>query len=65
MAVDSRLIHWVRACLPGGPFRAESWRSPLRGRWLAVVFGLVLLAVVEQGVLSGRGFGRLGVIRGG
>ena len=28
---------------PGGPFRADFWRSPLRGRWLTSVLGLVLL----------------------
>jgi DMSO/TMAO reductase YedYZ molybdopterin-dependent catalytic subunit len=28
---------------PGGPFRPSAWRSPLRGRWLTSVLGLVLL----------------------
>ncbi|MGE7384379.1 molybdopterin-dependent oxidoreductase [Streptomyces sp. NPDC004126] len=28
---------------PGGPFRPEFWRSPLRGPWLTAAFGIVLL----------------------
>jgi DMSO/TMAO reductase YedYZ molybdopterin-dependent catalytic subunit len=41
---------------PVGPFRAEFWRSPLRGRWLTSVLGLVLLiglpVVAITGLLS-------------
>ena len=29
---------------PRGPFRPGAWRSPLRGRWLTSLLGLVLLA---------------------
>jgi DMSO/TMAO reductase YedYZ molybdopterin-dependent catalytic subunit len=29
---------------PPGPFRPGAWRSPLRGRWLTSLLGLVLLA---------------------
>ena len=41
---------------PPGPFRAEFWRSPLRGPWLTAVLGLVLLIglpiVIVTGLLS-------------
>ncbi len=41
---------------PRGPFREEFWRSPLRGRWLTSVLGLVLLIgipiVAVTGLLS-------------
>ncbi|GLW89698.1 hypothetical protein Aglo03_05140 [Actinokineospora globicatena] len=65
MAVDLRLARWVRAYLPGGLVRSEAWRGSLRARWLTAVCGLVLLVVVGQGTLSGRGFAQLGVVRGG
>ena len=38
---------------PPGPFRAESWRSPLRGRWLTSVFGVVLLVGVTVVAVTG------------
>jgi DMSO/TMAO reductase YedYZ molybdopterin-dependent catalytic subunit len=45
----------VAIALPG-PFRRESWRSPLRGPWLTSVLGAVLLAglpiVAVTGLLS-------------
>jgi len=41
---------------PPGPFRAEFWRSPLRGPWLTAILGLVLLIglpiVIITGLLS-------------
>ncbi|WUH90911.1 molybdopterin-dependent oxidoreductase [Streptomyces sp. NBC_00433] len=41
---------------PPGPFRADFWRSPIRGPWLTAVFGLVLLVgiiiVFVTGLLS-------------
>ncbi|MDQ6775796.1 MAG: hypothetical protein M3071_06130, partial [Actinomycetota bacterium] len=41
---------------PPGPFRADFWRSPLRGPWLTAVLGLVLLIglpiVLITGLLS-------------
>ena len=41
---------------PPGPFRAEFWRSPLRGPWLTAVLGFVLLIglpiVIITGLLS-------------
>ena len=41
---------------PGGPFRASSWRSPLRGPWLTSVLALALLVgltvVIVTGLLS-------------
>ena len=41
---------------PPGPFRADFWRSPLRGPWLTAVLGLVLLIglpiVMVTGLLS-------------
>ncbi|HWF53304.1 MAG TPA: molybdopterin-dependent oxidoreductase [Solirubrobacteraceae bacterium] len=41
---------------PPGPFRADFWRSPLRGPWLTAVLGLVLLIglpiVIITGLLS-------------
>ena len=56
---------------PPGPFRADFWRSPLRGPWLTAVLGLVLLIglpiVIVTGLLSndayqpglgGNGLGR-------
>ncbi|WP_433443192.1 molybdopterin-dependent oxidoreductase [Nonomuraea sp. CA-141351] len=46
---------WLRGG-PPGPFRAEFWRSPLRGPWLTSVLGLVLLVglviVTVTGLLS-------------
>ncbi|MDQ3090538.1 MAG: hypothetical protein M3R46_02525, partial [Actinomycetota bacterium] len=38
---------------PPGPFRAESWRSPLRGRWLTSTFALVLLVGVTVVAITG------------
>jgi DMSO/TMAO reductase YedYZ molybdopterin-dependent catalytic subunit len=41
---------------PPGPFRADFWRSPLRGPWLTAVLGMVLLVglpvVIVTGLLS-------------
>jgi DMSO/TMAO reductase YedYZ molybdopterin-dependent catalytic subunit len=41
---------------PPGPFRRESWRSPLRGRWLTAVLGAALLVgmplIIVTGLLS-------------
>ncbi|GAA3029229.1 molybdopterin-dependent oxidoreductase [Actinokineospora globicatena] len=53
MAVDSRLTRWLRAHRPGGPFRPEAWRSPLRGPWLTSVLGLVLLVALPVVVVTG------------
>ncbi|WP_116707237.1 molybdopterin-dependent oxidoreductase [Actinomycetospora cinnamomea] len=43
------------------PFSARTWRSPLRGRWLTSVFGLVLLIglpiVIVTGFLSWLAYG--------
>ncbi|GLW89696.1 hypothetical protein Aglo03_05120 [Actinokineospora globicatena] len=61
VAADSRLTRWPRADRISVPFRPEAWCSP----WLTEVLGLVLLVVVGQGALSGRGFARLGLVRGG
>jgi DMSO/TMAO reductase YedYZ molybdopterin-dependent catalytic subunit len=36
-----------------GPFRADFWRSPLRGRWLTSVLGLVLLIGLPIVALTG------------
>ncbi|MFJ3927032.1 molybdopterin-dependent oxidoreductase [Streptomyces sp. NPDC090022] len=38
---------------PGGPWRPEFWRSPLRGPWLTSVFGLVLLAGISVLFVTG------------
>ena len=38
---------------PPGPFRRESWRSPIRGRWLTAVLGSVLLATMPLVILTG------------
>ncbi len=38
---------------PRGPFRAEFWRSPLRGRWLTSVLGLVLLFGIPIVAITG------------
>ncbi len=38
---------------PPGPFRPETWRSPLRGPWLASLFGLVLLVGVPIVAVTG------------
>jgi DMSO/TMAO reductase YedYZ molybdopterin-dependent catalytic subunit len=41
---------------PGGPFRADFWRSPIRGPWLTSVLALVLLVgllvMIVTGLLS-------------
>ncbi len=39
--------------VPPGPFRRETWRSPLRGPWLTSVLGLGLLAGLAVVVLTG------------
>jgi DMSO/TMAO reductase YedYZ molybdopterin-dependent catalytic subunit len=39
---------------PPGPFRAEFWRSPLRGPWLTSILGSVLLVLF--GIVSLTGF---------
>ncbi|MFL5828410.1 MAG: molybdopterin-dependent oxidoreductase [Solirubrobacteraceae bacterium] len=38
---------------PGGPFRPEFWRSPLRGPWLTAVLGLVLLVIIPIVAVTG------------
>lgn len=38
---------------PRGPFRRESWRSPLRGPWLTSVFGSVLLIGIPVMFITG------------
>ncbi len=40
----SRLLGQAVRRPPPGPFRPGVWRSPLRGRWLTSLLGLVLLA---------------------
>jgi len=46
---------------PPGPFRPETWRSPLRGPWLTSVLGAVLLLglpiVIVTGLLSYVAYG--------
>lgn len=52
----SELAHGRGRRPPPGPFRAEFWRSPLRGPWLTAVFSVVLLVgfvlVAVTGLLS-------------
>jgi DMSO/TMAO reductase YedYZ molybdopterin-dependent catalytic subunit len=38
---------------PPGPFRPSTWRSPLRGRWLTSVLGLVLLGGLSIQAITG------------
>ncbi len=38
---------------PPGPFRADFWRSPLRGPWLTSVLGLALLVAIPIIALTG------------
>ena len=38
---------------PGGPFRPETWRSPLRGPWLTAALGSVLLSLVTVVAVTG------------
>ena len=38
---------------PGGPFRREFWRSPLRGPWLTSFLGTLLLPTVSVIALTG------------
>lgn len=38
---------------PGGPFRREFWRSPLRGPWLTSALGLLLLVGMPVMILTG------------
>jgi DMSO/TMAO reductase YedYZ molybdopterin-dependent catalytic subunit len=38
---------------PGGPFRPEFWRSPLRGPWLTSLLGSILLPLVAIVALTG------------
>jgi DMSO/TMAO reductase YedYZ molybdopterin-dependent catalytic subunit len=38
---------------PSGPFREDFWRSPLRGRWLTSVLGLVLLIGIPIVAITG------------
>ena len=38
---------------PPGPFRSDSWRSPLRGPWLTAVLGLALLVAVPIVAITG------------
>lgn len=53
-----RRVEGVRT--PRGPFRADFWRSPLRGRWLTSVLGLALLIglpiVAITGLLSNTAY---------
>jgi DMSO/TMAO reductase YedYZ molybdopterin-dependent catalytic subunit len=50
------LVRQVISRPPPGPFRPGAWRSPLRGRWLTSLLGLVLLiglpVLVVTGLLS-------------
>ncbi|MGH2943368.1 MAG: molybdopterin-dependent oxidoreductase [Solirubrobacteraceae bacterium] len=39
--------------VPPGPFRRESWRSPLRGPWLTSVLGAALLAGIPVVAVTG------------
>ncbi|WP_327293073.1 molybdopterin-dependent oxidoreductase [Streptomyces sp. NBC_01198] len=39
--------------VPAGPFRPGFWRSPIRGRWLTSVLGLVLLAGISIEFVTG------------
>ena len=38
---------------PGGPFRPERWRSPLRGPWLASFLGSALLPLIAICAITG------------
>lgn len=38
---------------PGGPFRLERWRSPLRGPWLASFLGSALLPLIAVCAITG------------
>ncbi len=38
---------------PPGPFRAEFWRSPLRGPWLTSIFGSILLVLMTIASVTG------------
>jgi hypothetical protein len=38
---------------PGGPFRPEFWRSPLRGPWLTSLLGSILLPLIAIVALTG------------
>lgn len=38
---------------PPGPFRPDFWRSPLRGRWLTSVLGLILLIGIPIVAITG------------
>ncbi|MHB8689869.1 MAG: molybdopterin-dependent oxidoreductase [Solirubrobacteraceae bacterium] len=38
---------------PGGPFRPEFWRSPLRGPWLTSLLGSILLPLIAVVALTG------------
>ena len=38
---------------PGGPFRSEFWRSPLRGPWLTSLLGSILLPLIAIVALTG------------
>ncbi|MGI8759617.1 MAG: molybdopterin-dependent oxidoreductase, partial [Acidimicrobiales bacterium] len=44
-------MHWPPP--PPGPFRRETWRSPLRGPWLTSFLGLVLLLGLTVLALTG------------
>ncbi len=44
---------YAKAVEPVGPFRSESWRSPIRGPWLTSVFGSILLVGIPVMVITG------------
>ena len=55
-AAAARLLLLARAVgsyQPPGPFRPDFWRSPLRGRWLTSVLGLVLLVGLPVVAITG------------
>ncbi|MDQ6782064.1 MAG: molybdopterin-dependent oxidoreductase [Actinomycetota bacterium] len=44
---------YAKAVEPVGPFRSESWRSPVRGPWLTSVFGSILLVGIPVMFITG------------
>jgi DMSO/TMAO reductase YedYZ molybdopterin-dependent catalytic subunit len=48
-----RLLRQAISRPPPGPFQPGAWRSPLRGRWLTSLFGLVLLVGLPVMVVTG------------
>src|SRR5437899_996987 len=49
----ARLARVASSYQPPGPFRQDFWRSPLRGRWMTSVFGLVLLVGLPVVAITG------------